>query len=336
MSKQMLFAVILLFVLGGFSNGQEHLGRARIHGTVVDESGAPVEGALVEAQILQGTTKLEGKSDQKGRFAIGGLGGGMWRVTASKSGYASASVEIKVSQLSANPAINLVLRKLTDTALTSDKEVMSQFDRGNALLSQGDVDGALKIFEEFVLKYPELFQVHLNIGTCYFKKGELDRAESEFKLVLDRVLTVSGDYSKDAAAALRGLTGLGEIALRRDDLEAAQEYFSRGLEISPQDETAAYNVGEILFSNQKVDEAIRYFELAAQIKKDWPKPHLKLGYAYLNKGDFDKALRSFNDFIKMSPEDPEVSQVKSIVETIEKMKKQPAPRLPCGSDLTGG
>jgi tetratricopeptide (TPR) repeat protein len=93
------------------------------------------------------------------------------------------------------------------------------------------------------------------------------------------------------------------------------------LEISPKDEAAAYNVGEVFFSNQQIDEAIKYFELAVQIKKDWSKPYLKLGYVYLNKGDFAKSLEYFNSFIQMDPDNPEVSQVKNVIAAIEKMKK---------------
>jgi tetratricopeptide (TPR) repeat protein len=126
---------------------------------------------------------------------------------------------------------------------------------------------------------------------------------------------------KDSEVSLRASTGLGELYLRRGDFEAAQKYFAQALDISPQDEAAAYNVGELLFSNQKIDEAIRYLELAIQIKKDWSKPYLKLGYVYLNKGEFNKSLENFRTFVQLDPENPEVAQVKNMIETIEKMKK---------------
>ena len=80
-------------------------------------------------------------------------------------------------------------------------------------------------------------------------------------------------------------------------------------------------MGEVFFSNQRIDDAIKYFELAIQIKEDWSKPYLKLGYTYLNKGDFNKALENFNKFVEISPDNPEVPAVKNIITTIEKMKK---------------
>lgn len=317
--------LLALFLLGGSDSparAQENLGRGRISGTVVDESGAPVEGALVDVELPGSKTKLKGESDKKGRFSVIGLGTGRWQVTASKKGYISSSVTMDVSQLSSNPPVTLTLKKASGlAALATNKESQKEFEEGIALLDQGDYDQALKVFEAFSAEYPALYQVHLNIGTCYLKKGELDKAEVEFKLVLDKSLAAHGDYRKDAAAAVRAFSGLGEIAMRKGDLETAKKDFNQVLEISPEDAVAAYNVGEILFSNQQVDEAIRYFELAARIKKDWPKPYLRLGYAYLNKGNLDQALDSFNTFIRLDPESPDASQVKNIIATIEKMKK---------------
>ena len=150
----------------------------------------------------------------------------------------------------------------------------------------------------------------------------MDKAESEFKLVLDTTMEKFGDYKKDSQTSLRAFTGLGEIYVQKEDFETAQKYFAQGLDISPADEVAAYNVAEVLFSHQKVDEAIKYLELSIQIKKDWSKPYMKLGYAYLNKADFDKSLEYFNKFIEMDPENPETPKVKSIIAAVEKMKKE--------------
>ncbi|MFZ2052955.1 MAG: tetratricopeptide repeat protein [Candidatus Aminicenantales bacterium] len=322
MKKRLLITGLFIIALIVTLAAQEDIGKGRITGTVTDENGTPLEGALVVAQSTRSETRLEGRSDEKGRFAIAGLGTGTWRVMASMDGYQSSSLEMNVRQLSQNPPIVFTLKKLSGMdAFAADKEALAVFDAGNSLLNQGDYDGALRMFEEFAAKHPGIYQVHLNIGTCYLKKEELDKAESAFKLVLDKVIETHGDLKKDADASLRASTGLGEVFLRRGDFEAAQKYLAQAVDISPQDEAAAYNVGELLFSNQKIDEAIRYLELATQIKKDWPKPYLKLGYVYLNKGDFAKALDNFNTFLTLDPENPEAAQVKTIIETIEKMKK---------------
>jgi Flp pilus assembly protein TadD len=320
--KALLTVAIMIASVSGLSFGQDDLGKGRISGIVTDESGAPIEGAVVMAQSLRSETKLEGRSDGKGRFAIAGLGTGSWRLIASKDGYGMASLDVNVRQLGTNPPVTLILKKITGpAAVASNKEALAMLDQGNTLLEQESYDQALLLFQEFQSKYPEIYQVHLNIGTCYLRKGDLDKADAEFNTVLAKTLEIHGDLKKDPEVSPRALTGLGESALKRGDLDAAQKHFAQALDISPQDQAAAYNVGELLFSNQKIDEAIRYLELATQIEKDWPKPYLKLGYVYLNKGDLDKALENFNTFIQLAPDSPEVPQVKSMIETIEKMKK---------------
>lgn len=323
-SGSLLLGIIWLvnsFASSGLAT-QENLGKGRINGTVVDENGNPVEGAVIVVESLQTTTKLEGKSDKKGRFAVAGMGTGMWRITASKSGYLSSSTEMYVRQLTTNPPITFTLKKVTGlAAITTDETSMKLFDEGNKLIEAGQYDEALKVFEEFMTKYPQIHQVRLNIGTCYLKKGELDKAEAEFKAVLDKTIEVYGDYKKDPAASLRAFSGLGEIYLKRNDLDTARKYFTQALEISPEDEVAAYNVAEILFSNQNIDEAIRFYEMAIKIKKDWSKPYHKLGLAYLNKGDYEKALENLRKFLEMDPNNPETPQVKNIIEAVEKIKK---------------
>src|SRR4030042_6392697 len=83
--KRLLTVTVMIGTLICLSFAQQDLGKGRISGIVVDESGAPVGEALVVAQSLRSETKLEGRSDSKGRFAIAGLGTGNWRLTATKA-----------------------------------------------------------------------------------------------------------------------------------------------------------------------------------------------------------------------------------------------------------
>ncbi|OGD17807.1 MAG: hypothetical protein A2W03_14840 [Candidatus Aminicenantes bacterium RBG_16_63_16] len=312
----------LLLASAAPSPVQENMGRGRVTGSVVDDAGAAIEGAKIIAESLQGTAKLEGVSDKKGHFAIAGLGSGMWRFTASKEGHSPFTVETEVRQLRTNPPIDFVLKKAAGAvSLKADPESLALFEKGNTLAAEGKYDEAIALYEEFLGKHPEAYQARLNIASVHLKRNELDKAEAEFKLVLDKIIQAHADYARDKTTAVRAFSGLGELYLKRSDFDGAQKAFAEALRLSPEDETAAYNVGEILFSNQKNDEAIGYFEMAIRIKKDWPKPYYRLGFVCLNKGDLAKSLEYFNEFIRLDPENPEVPQVRNIIGTIEKMKK---------------
>ncbi|MBN2244837.1 MAG: tetratricopeptide repeat protein [Candidatus Aminicenantes bacterium] len=316
----LFFLLITAFITSTYA--QEQMGKGRINGIIINEKGEPVEGALILVESTTTDTSMQGKSDDKGHFAVAGLGSGFWQVTASKKGYNSSSIKIDVHQLSKNPALTLTLTKMDAfAAILTDEEALQMFDKGNLLLREEKYDEALAIFTEFQQNYPDIHQVHLNLGNCYLKKGDWETAEAEFNLVLDKTLENYGDYIKDKATSLRAFAGLGEVYLQKQDFEKAREYLTKALEISPEDEVTAYNVGQLFFSNQRPDDAIKFYKLAVQIKADWPKPYLRLGYAYLNKSDFDHALENFNKFIEMDPDNPEVPQIRNIITTIEKMKK---------------
>ncbi|MBS3819966.1 tetratricopeptide repeat protein [bacterium] len=316
-----LLGGIILFCLPLSIFSQEHMGKGRISGTVVDGEGNPLEDVLIVVESVNYDTKLTGRTDENGHFAVAGMGTGMWQITASKQGYTSSSVKKRIKQLERNPPIDFTLQKVSGFgSFLEDKESMELFDKGNEFIQKKQYDEALEIFDKFKEKYPKVYQVHLNIGTCYLKKGDIDKAEEEFNYVLDKILESQGDYKEEKATSFRAFIGLGKIYIKKGDFNQAQEYFAQALEISPEDEISAYNVGEVYFSNQKIDQAIKYFKMAIQIKKDWPKPYRKLGYAYLNKGEYDKALEYFRKFLEMAPDSPQAPQVKNIIETIEKMK----------------
>jgi tetratricopeptide (TPR) repeat protein len=321
----MRFCATISLVLLGLAlalTAQDDLGRGRIGGDIVDASGAKVPGALVVVESPRSKARMEAKTDKKGHFAVGGLGTGTWRVTVSKEGYLTSSTEIQVSQLAANPPVNLTLTKASAGGPSPSAEAGgSLLDSGNALLKEGRYDEAIAAFEEFAEMFPEVYAVHLNIGSAFKEKGDLDRAESEFKAVLEKNGPALEDLRKQKDTSLKALSGLGEVALKRGDFEAAQRYFRRALEISPEDPAAAYNVGEIFFSNQKTDEAIAYFELAIKIKGDWPKAYHRLGLVYLNKGDLPKALENLKKFLELDPQNPEAAGVKAAIAAIEQIKK---------------
>jgi tetratricopeptide (TPR) repeat protein len=315
-------ALIVLLMVFTALPAQENMGRGRLTGQVVDESGAAVPDAKIVVQSLQGDARLEGTTDKKGRFAVAGMGTGQWRITITKEGYSSATTDMRISQLKPNPPLTVTLSRVAGAKVPRvDEQGQSLLDQGNTLLEEGKFNEALAAFEQFSAKYPEIYAARLNVATAYLKMGDLDRAESEFRGVLDKAAQVQGAAATDKETTLRALSGLGELALKRGDFTAAQESFRKALEISPEDAAAAYNVGEIFFSNQKIDEAIAYFELAIRIKKDWPKAYYRLGFAYLNKGDYDKALENLRKFIELDPQNPEAANVKTTIAAVEKMKK---------------
>ena len=143
------------------ASAQQGRGKGRVKGTVVDETGNPLPGVKITCQHLQFNTLFEGKSDEKGKWAVAGLGTGMFRFTASIEGYDTTYQDINVSQFSRNnPDIDFILTK-TQTAPSGipaleDEGALVIFEEGNQLFKQEMYAEAAAKFEEFLQRNPDI------------------------------------------------------------------------------------------------------------------------------------------------------------------------------------
>ena len=306
-------------------SAQQGRGKGRLRGQVLDEVGNPIEGAKIVAQHLQYKTTFTSESDEKGNWAVAGLGTGYFRITASKEDYGTVYHEMRVSQFSKkNPPLSFTLRKIQVAEMNmpsiQDEGSVVLFEEGNELFDQENYAEAAVKFEEFIRKNPSVFQVNINIGNCYKEMGEYDKAIEIYTKILEKVKEEKESIDGDESAA-RALAGMGEAYFKQGNLEKASEYFRQAIDNFPEDETLAFNVGEIFFKQGETDKAIEYFLLAVKINESWAPPHRQLGYAYLNKGKYRLAVDSLKKFVELAPDDPQAENIKNLIPKLEELIK---------------
>jgi tetratricopeptide (TPR) repeat protein len=304
---------------------QEGRGKGRVRGEVYDEAGNPIAGAKIVATHLQSGTTFSGTSDKKGNWAVAGLGTGYFRFTVSAEGYGTTYHETRVSQFAQNnPPIKFTLKKVQVSAMDmpaiQDEGTLALFEEGNQLYEQQNYAEAVVKFEEFLSANPTIFQINLNIGNCYRELGEYDKAIETYNRILDKVKEDKGSYEGDESAA-RALASIGETHIKQGDLEKAGEFLMQAIEIFPQDEALAFNVGEIYFNQREIDKAIEYYQLATKINEKWGPPYRQMGYAYLNKGDYQAAIDSFKKFVQVAPDDPKAPEIEALIPKLEELIK---------------
>ncbi|MGB6339488.1 MAG: tetratricopeptide repeat protein, partial [Candidatus Aminicenantaceae bacterium] len=304
-SKRIYFVLFVLFVLVSFSILESQVrGLARINGKVLDESENPIPDATVLVKSIEVAGKRAEKfektttTNDEGAWKMTGMSSGYVKIDVSAPGFMPTSKNVEVSQLNVNPQIILHLKK-AEEFIGQNEDSSGIFEEGNVLFEQGKYDEAIASYQDFLEKNPTAYQVRFNIGNCYREKNELDAAQQEFEAVLEEANAAEGPEALKIQA--KAFAAIGELYVKRDDIEKAREYFTQSLERNPQDEILAYNVGEILFSNAKMDEALEYFNMAATIKPGWADAFLKLGYVYLNKTEYDQAKENFNKFLELDP-----------------------------------
>lgn len=323
-----IFTFILMFLVSlPFSlMAQEGRGKGRVRGEVHDEAGNPIVGAQVVATHLESGTTFTGTSDKKGFWAVAGLGTGYFRFTVSAEGYGTTYHETRVSQFAnRNPPIKFTLKKVQvssmDMPAIQDEGTLALFEEGNQLYEQENYAEAVTKFEEFLVANPTIFQINLNIGNCYREMGEYDKAIETYNKILDKIKEDKGSFEGDESAA-RALASIGETHIKQGDLEKASDYLKQAIEIFPQDEALAFNVGEIYFNQREIDKAIEYYQMATKINEKWGPPYRQMGYAYLNKGDYQAAVDSFKKFILVAPDDPKAAEIEALIPKLEELIKK--------------
>lgn len=97
---------------------------------------------------------------------------------------------------------------------------------------------------------------------------------------------------------------LAQAYQQRRAYSEAERHYLEALELSDNDPRYQNNIASLYLDMQQWDKAIRYFDLAAN-NLLFDSPHISMtgmGYAYLQKGDYDAALSTFREVSAQYPE----------------------------------
>jgi len=75
------------------------------------------------------------------------------------------------------------------------------------------------------------------------------------------------------------------------------------LEINPKDEGAFYNLGNALYSSNRMKEAIECYKKALEIELNFGSAYIRLGAAYEADNQAEEAIKCYRLAIQISPLD---------------------------------
>lgn len=313
--------ILLLLVCGfGYLSAQEGKGIARLIGFVYDEEKNPLSGVKVTLEYIAYPRKLETVSNDKGKWIFATLGKGSVKLIFEKSGYLPTMIALEVSGISQNnkPQIATLIKpkEIIDPQSQKNTEFKNKLLQAEALFKDKKYQQALDLYTSIKEAFPDFTIIRIDIGYCFLELKQYDQAETEFNAVLND-LQSKPQNDKLQEELSQVYAGLGDLFMRQDKMQYAEEYFKKAIEIDAKNHLLAYNVAEILFSAGKTDEAIKYYQLTIGLNPTWPNSYRQLGYAYLNQGNTAKAIESLKKYLELAKDSSDAAAIEEVIRSLK-------------------
>jgi tetratricopeptide (TPR) repeat protein len=286
-------------------------GEGRILGTIVDSTGAPVEGAKVTLTRPGTAYKLEKTSDKKGQFMLLILDATQeYQLRIEKEGYAPFEDKVK-PKLEEALRLQFTLEKpvaQAPQAAPGQNEAIVAYNDGVAALKAGDKATAIAKFEQATGLDPKLPEPQIALAELYVD----EKKYAESIAAADRYLGLKPDDPRALKAKYDSLIALG----KKEEASAVLAALSK-VDASNDTAVRVVNEGVGLFNAGKVAEAIPLFEKALTLDSKLAKAHYLLGLSYANTGDMAKAKSHLEAFVQMAPDDKDAAVAREMIASIK-------------------
>lgn len=162
---------------------------------------------------------------------------------------------------------------------------------GNTLYKQRKFDDAIAAYEKAWELHKDITYLN-NRAAAEYEKGDYDAAIATCNKAVDEGRDMRADYKLIAKSFAR----LGNIYLKKDDLEQAVKYFDKSL--------TEHRTPDVLNKLRSTQREIKTREAKAYINPEKAEEARLEGKQYFTKGDWPNAVKAYGEMIKRAPEDP--------------------------------
>lgn len=303
----------LLAVHGGAAEAQAWKGRGRLEGKVTDPGGKPIGGA--EVKLRQGKSPDAGppvfKTDDKGRWAYMGLGGGEWSIDFDAAGFVPGRIVVNVSEVTRTPFLEYKLEAAR--AAEPDKpattglppEIVEAVKQGNAALDEKRWADARAAFEKASTGLPDSVPLLFALGRAYSGEGNAAKA-------IETIQKITRMEPANNGAWLL----LASLELEKGNLEGGQAALARVPDDFVKDPNVFINIGVLFMNRKKPLDAETYFTKAIAVA---PAAHDGYYYRGLARVSADKKAEAKADLkkvIEIAPSSEEAKEARQLVQAL--------------------
>jgi Flp pilus assembly protein TadD len=162
---------------------------------------------------------------------------------------------------------------------------------GTALDKKGQMDEAIRQYQEAVRLKPDYADAHNNLGAALDEQGQSDEAIRQ----LQEALRLKPDHAE-------AHNNLGIALGKQGQTDEAIRQFQEAVRLKPDYADAHYDLSVALGRKGQTGEAIRQLQEALRLKPDYAEAHNNLGTAFYQQGRTGEAIRQFQEALRLNPE----------------------------------
>jgi len=163
--------------------------------------------------------------------------------------------------------------------------------RGIAYLSQEQWAKAAQDFEQAYDLGESAVALHLNLGACYERLGQMPAAMQEYDSILET-------YPDDVSASL----ARGNLLLMQGQFQAALRDLTKATQLNPKSAEAWNARGVSLRMLGRYEKAIRSYSKAIELDQTDPDARANRGYARKQIGKLAEALEDYEAALTLAPD----------------------------------
>jgi tetratricopeptide (TPR) repeat protein len=301
-------SILFLTVLIAVPAAAQSRGNLRISGRVLDEAGKPVADAQVRA-AKKGEAQPEvftAKTNAKGEYSLNGLAAGDWVLEAIKEGLGAQEASTTLSEDVRTKTVDITIAKPAPKVDPS-VEINTEHQRAVALAQSGKIPEARKVYEDLLVKYPTVYQLHAMLANMYAAEGNPAKGLEEVKIALEKE-PENVDYK-----VLQG-----ELMIDAGDKEGAEKVLTSVDLTKVKDPRAFVNLAINYINGGKHAEAIDLLtKLIAQFPNEKPLLYYR-GRAYIVATKLPEAKADLEAFLAAAPTAPQAADAKKLLEQLTK------------------
>jgi tetratricopeptide (TPR) repeat protein len=169
----------------------------------------------------------------------------------------------------------------------------SRLALADALVDSGDPAGGIEALGETARVLPQSARAQWKLGRLYERLGDEQGALRSFE---------AAATLPTFAGRAHVLAAIGRLHHNRFDLVAAASAYARRIVVSANDSAAHYDLGDVYRSQDKVDEALTEFTVAALLDPASARAFAMIGQMHAALGRDEAALRMLQRAVELDPE----------------------------------